>query len=138
MTDPALTIHGVPVYVSGVAGHFADAERCRLRLHMRVGDYRISTLGGYVQDGDDHYSPIGSDRYAETMVFVLFPAGHARDPGTPEGEPWSWSGFITMGIAVPGTRAAERQHYRILDAVARVVAAGGGDADVCRAIEELP
>ena len=122
-----LTLHGVPVYVSGVAGHFTCSDRCVLRMHWRIGDYRVSTVGGYVQDRDDtKFAAVGSTSegpaYSETMVFAL------RDDGTEEGEPVSWgSELYCVRCTSSDTRKAEQQHYVIAGAVARAFGSGRYD-----------
>jgi hypothetical protein len=131
-----LTMFGVPVHVSGVAGHFCAADKCVLRLHWRIGNYRISTIGGYRGDPkSDAFSTVGYKRsepaYSETMIFAL------RDDGTEEGDPTSWTELTGHRLTDPDTRAAERQHYVIAGAVAKAVASGrSGIADIRQAVAQ--
>jgi hypothetical protein len=121
-----LTLHGVPVYVSGMAGHFVRADECLLRLHWRVGDYRISTVGALVVG--DKLRTIGAGRWSETFVFAVDDA-----EGTPEGRLIDGVELATRVAADSrSTRAAERLHYAIADAVARSIAAGRSSADDIR------
>lgn len=68
----------------GHAGHLIVAKWCRFHLSTRVGDYRISTIGEYVQpniagiepDGKDlggpeyaEFESVGLGRLFETYVF---------------------------------------------------------------------
>lgn len=55
----------------GYAGHFIGASNCRMHLHTRVGDYRISTVGDYRPPHHQGEEPeeIGWGRTYETFVF---------------------------------------------------------------------
>ena len=88
----------------GWAGHCIGAPKCLLRLHTRVGDYRVSTVGAYVPRSKD-YKEIGYQRFAETYVFRV--SGHGVHG---EGEVSEWSKIDT--VAYP--RAARRSaHARL-------------------------
>jgi len=112
-----LMLEGVPVYVSGVSGHFIGAAACRLRLSWRIGNYRVSTVGGYEVCGES--AQVGCDRYAETFVFRV-----VDTTGEPEGVITDWTPIATEAIASRATRVAEAVHYRVASIVAKVVAEG--------------
>jgi hypothetical protein len=124
-----LSLHGVPVYVSGVAGHFVDADKCAVRLHWRVGDFRVSTVGAH-RAGET----IGAERYSETAVFRV------RDRiGEPEGKVVGWNPIITVWAPQSGdSREAERLHYEVATTVARAVASGWvGDDDIWEVVSDM-
>lgn len=61
----------------GYAGHFIAAQYCRLHLHTRVGDWRVSTVGDYhPPHRENEREMIGCDRYFETFVFPV--SGHGE------------------------------------------------------------
>ena len=129
----SLTLHGVPVYVSGVAGHFVNAEACRLVMHWRIGDLRVSTVGGYCPDGYDRAIPLGSGRHAETLVFRVTDCEH------PEGAVSNWSEIAGAGLVSDDTRLAEAQHHAIAGALARLVSnePNPTDEQVAAAVDEV-
>ena len=88
----------------GTPGHFIAAERCRFRLHTRVGNYRISTVGEYYPWGRDGEKPetVGLDRLYETMVFPL----------GADGEPTSWEGIDFGGYQTAAE--AQRGHEELV------------------------
>lgn len=55
----------------GYAGHFVGQFDCRLRMHTRVGNFRVSTVGDYHPGGQREREPIGARRYFETFVFPV-------------------------------------------------------------------
>jgi hypothetical protein len=122
--NPPLSIFGVPVYVSGVAGHFVGADRCVLRLHWRIGNFRISTVGGWQPQRDDQpFEKLGTSHWSETFVFRV------RDrEGVPEGELADDNPLATKLVPGSDTREAERMHYSVTTAVAGQIAAGHDDA----------
>lgn len=75
----------------GHAGHFIGVTDCNFRLHTRIGDYRISTVGDWWPKGweGDQPKEIGSRRTHETFVF--------RVSGPDEGEVSDWSEIETDG-----------------------------------------
>jgi hypothetical protein len=127
-----LSLNGVPVYVSGVAGHLAVADRCQLRLHWRIGDFRVSTVGGYVRADEDRvFTTIGSGRYSETIVFRV------EHNGWPEGDASAMEIVSSVADDSRNTRAAETRHYAVAEAVARAVAEGRtSDEDIAAAVRE--
>ncbi len=113
-----MLLQGVPVYVSGVAGHFADAFDCSLRMHWRVGLLRVSTVGGYMPEGPDgRFAQVGPGRWSETMVFRVLDA-HGKPEGTIE--PGGESGVSCTCVTGQDTRAAERLHWAIANELAAV------------------
>lgn len=88
----------------GYPGHFVAAASCRLHLHTRVGDYRISTVGDYRPDkvfeqgrlrdrtSGDGAEEIGANRKYETFVFRV--TGHGEHG---EGEVSEWSEIWSDG-----------------------------------------
>jgi len=74
----------------GCAGHFIAASDCQFRLHTRVGNYRISTVGAYTpssftQTSEEPFKEIGWGRKFETMVFKVDdvdPEGSCPGEGT--------------------------------------------------------
>jgi hypothetical protein len=54
---------------SGHAGHFCASDSCKFRLHTKIGNYVISTVGEYVCDGE--IKEIGCDRKYESYVFEV-------------------------------------------------------------------
>lgn len=130
---PTLTLHGVPVYVSGTAGQVAS-DGCTLRIRWRIGPWRISTVGG-LNDGGSCYAPIGAFRWSETFVFRVVDA-----PGDPDGRVRDREAASTVATSCLDTREAEALHNRVAEAVARVVAGGHGDDlfAVVDAISKVP
>lgn len=56
----------------GFAGHFISASRCRFHLATEVGNFRVSTIGGYASPTNPkEFSEVGLDRKYETMVFRI-------------------------------------------------------------------
>jgi hypothetical protein len=110
-----LLLQGVPVYVSGVAGHCVVSGDCSLRMHWRIGMLRVSTVGGYKHDG--RLDQVGSGRWSETMVFRVVDVA-----GEPEGaiEDGGHSGVSCTCVTGPDTRAAERLHWAIANELAAV------------------
>ncbi len=66
-----LTLQGIPVYVSGMAGHFVDSQNCSLRLHWRIGSLRISTVGACLREGGRTQVTLGTrlSRDAERLHY---------------------------------------------------------------------
>ena len=95
----------------GYGGHFIAADRCRLRMHTRVGAYRISTVGHYVVRG--RIENVGAGRTFETMVFAL------RMDGSPEAEPMNWSEAVEMR-PYNDSRAAEAGHIALCEKYAAI------------------
>lgn len=119
-----LTLQGIPVYVSGVAGHFIDSQSCALRLHWRIGSLRISTVGACLAlDWSDQHATererqvrVGSGRWSETMVFRV------RNNGTPEGEPIDYNEIATATCDTRDSRDAEHLHYLVALQIAAALA----------------
>lgn len=108
-----MTLNGISVYVSGVAGHYLLADRCDLVLHWRLGDLRVSTVGGR-RDGET----VGYDRWSETMVFRVSDAN-----GVPEGEVTDWNGITTTRARdSKNTRHAEAVHHEVARRIAELLA----------------
>ena len=104
----------------GFAGHFICASRCRLHLHTRIGNYRISTVGAFVaREGDKEYDTVGHNRWAETFVFRVEGDGlHG------EGEVSEWAEIDTRGYSLKEVEsgAAELGHMEMCRKYARVAA----------------
>jgi len=98
----------------GYAGHFVAASSCRMHLHTRVGDYRISTVGDYRPDGNGSPAEeIGAGRKYETFVFRVTGEGEHG-----EGEVTEWSEIWTDAYNEPTD--AERGHMEMCRLFARV------------------
>jgi hypothetical protein len=66
-----LTLHGVPVYCSGVAGHFIGPDCVFRMLHTVAGRFQVSTCG-MSRNPEGGYFRIGPSRYlGETLVNVV-------------------------------------------------------------------
>jgi hypothetical protein len=113
----------------GYAGHFIAASSCRMHLHTRVGNYRISTVGDYRSElvwdratrthrprqPDDPPDDIGSGRKYETFVFRV--SGHGEHG---EGTVDEWSEIWTEAYNEPTD--AEMGHMDVCRRFARVAA----------------
>ena len=66
----------------GTPGHFIAADHCQFRMHTRIGDYRISTVGDYHPGGiDNERQNLGFGRTHETFVFRVSGPGEGKmDP----------------------------------------------------------
>lgn len=106
----------------GVAGHFIGSAKCRMHLHTRVGNFRISTVGLYFPDPHQAKpTPVGLGRVCETMVFRV--AGFGQHG---EGDVTAWDEIDCEGYA--DEVAAERGHMRLClmyDQIARQAAKEG-------------
>ena len=113
-----LTLQGIPVYVSGVAGHFVGSQSCVLRLHWRIGSLRISTVGACLREGGRTQVMLGSGRWSETMIFRV------SNNGTPEGElvdaDYNPIAMVTCGTR--DSRDAEHLHYLVASQIAAAFA----------------
>ena len=97
----------------GHAGHFIASDHCRFRLHTRIGDYRISTVGDWYPDGSTEDEPRaigGGGRTHETYVF--------RVTGEGAGEVETWSeidadGYQDCDSAHAGHMAMCRKYARL-------------------------
>lgn len=97
----------------GYAGHLIVSDRCRFRMHTRVGNWRISTVGDYrpgpipgMWEGSEMEAIGGGpDAFFETYVFPV--AGHGVNG---EGEVTDW--FETDGERYATAIEAERGHMR--------------------------
>lgn len=109
----------------GYPGHFCGADRCRLHLNTRVGDYRISTVGDYWPRDGQGPQDVGAGRKYETFVFRVEGKGHHG-----EGEVVSWLEIWSRGYN--SAEGAERGHMNACRLFARVAAGikpepGGGE-----------
>lgn len=55
----------------GEAGHFICADMCRFHLHTHVGNYCVSTIGGYYPSNSKFMDKVNLEGYYETMVFKI-------------------------------------------------------------------
>jgi hypothetical protein len=85
----------------GYPGHFIASNNCRMHMHTRVGDFRVSTVGDYhppsieagqvgVPEKNMQQIGAGPDAFFETMVFEV--EGHGSHG---EGDVVDWGG-VTM------------------------------------------
>jgi hypothetical protein len=63
----------------GYPGHLMVADSCRFRLHTRIGNYRISTVGDRHKNGrrDEPAKEIGANCLFETYVFRVHDGEYA-------------------------------------------------------------
>jgi hypothetical protein len=92
----------------GCPGHFIGWRSCHVRLHTRVGDYRISTVGAYFPTGMaqghfDQGEEIGLGRRYETYVFRV--EGHGE-----HGEGVMDSGLEIDSLSADTEAAATENH----------------------------
>jgi hypothetical protein len=97
----------------GHAGHFIAADSCMFRLHTRIGDKRISTIGDYYPAGHEGAQPqeIGWGRTHETFVFEV--------DGPGEGVVRTWSEIDTD--AYMSCEAATAGHLAMCQKYAEIV-----------------
>ncbi len=131
-----LTLHGVPVYCSGVAGHFALAHRCDMRMmHTVAGKWRVSTVGRLraTLHGREFYDTVGSGRFGETFVYAVTDCTDEIPEGQTVGIP-----LVTQGYSENDSRVFERGHLAILDAICRAIADNkGSHEEIAAAVNSL-
>jgi hypothetical protein len=111
-----LTLQGIPIYVSGMTGHFVDSQNCSLRLHWRIGSLRISTVGSLV-GARGLQAMLGSGRWSETMVFRV-----RDDAEALEGVPVDYSEIAMVTCGTRLSRDAEHLHYLVASQIAAAFA----------------
>lgn len=101
----------------GYPGHFCASKHCRMHLHTRVGDYRVSTVGDYwpISHPKDSDGPeeIGYGRTYETMVFRVEGEGQHG-----EGTVADWTNVDFDGYT--DAESAERGHFDLCHKYARI------------------
>ena len=105
----------------GVAGHFIGAARCRHHLHTRVGDFRISTVGGYlpgVRGTQEEFEEVGCDRLYETFVFRIAGECVSCDPPCGQGELDDWCEIDSL--PANDAQTAEANHMALCAKYAEV------------------
>ncbi len=113
----------------GAPGHFICAERCRYHLATVVGPWLVSTVGEYyVKANDESPTPIGVERFYETMVFRAERARCIRDgpTGASCGERHMLSARNLDFAAANSRKEAQAAHMRMCRKWARKTATNGG------------
>lgn len=101
-----LLLDDFPVYVSGAPGHFIASHHCLVRLHWRVGDYRVSTVANYRCARTEEQIELAPGAFGETYIFRV-----ADAPGAPEGVVKGWGEIEGRRYTSKDSRVAEQGHY---------------------------